>query len=147
MVVSNVGGVERKEFHVLRAHWTHEVPLPERSLQVRHQLAEQVAALPNPAGVPKIIADIWSTGMDEKRLNEQGMAPLTGVPLPFLSYSSSNLVVLMGGMGLLLNIAATGGRAAGAKPRLQAIEGGLDADGRDRGRGHGRARRAGARGR
>ena len=76
-----------------------------------------------------------------------GMAPLTGVPLPFLSYGSSNLVVLMGGMGLLLNIAATGGRAAGAKPRLQAIEGGLDADGRDRGRGHGRARRAGARGR
>jgi cell division protein FtsW len=76
-----------------------------------------------------------------------GMAPLTGVPLPFLSYGSSNLVVLMGGMGLLLNIAATGGKAVRSKPRLQAIEGGLDADGRDRGRGDGRARRAGARGR
>ena len=37
------------------------------------------------------------------------MAPLTGVPLPFLSYGSSNLIVLLGGMGLLLNVAATGG--------------------------------------
>jgi putative endopeptidase len=50
--------------------------LAERSLQVRHQLAEQVAALPNPTGIHKIIADIWATGMDEKSLNEQGIAPL-----------------------------------------------------------------------
>ena len=78
-----------------------------------------------------------------------GMAPLTGVPLPFLSYGSTNLVVLMGGMGLLLNVAATGGRSAArrGKPRLEAIEGGRDAQGRDRGRRDGRARRAGARGR
>src|SRR5439155_494551 len=40
-----------------------------------------------------------------------GMAPLTGVPLPFVSYGSSNLVVLLGAMGLLLNVAATGGAA------------------------------------
>jgi cell division protein FtsW len=78
-----------------------------------------------------------------------GMAPLTGVPLPFLSYGSTNLVVLMGGMGLLLNVAATGGRQArrSAVPRLEAIEGGRDAEGRDRGRRDGRTRRAGARGR
>jgi cell division protein FtsW len=77
-----------------------------------------------------------------------GMAPLTGVPLPFLSYGSTNLVVLMGGMGLLLNVAATGGRAKRAgKPQLEAIEGGRDAQGRDRGRRDGRARSAGARGR
>jgi cell division protein FtsW len=77
-----------------------------------------------------------------------GMAPLTGVPLPFLSYGSTNLIVLMGGMGLLLNVAATGGRARRAgKPRLEAIEGGRDAQGRDRGRRDGRARSAGARGR
>ncbi|MBN1528152.1 MAG: putative lipid II flippase FtsW [Thermoleophilaceae bacterium] len=77
-----------------------------------------------------------------------GMAPLTGVPLPFLSYGSTNLIVLMGGMGLLLNVAATGGRAARAgKPRLEAIQGGRDAQGRDRGRRDGRARSAGARGR
>jgi cell division protein FtsW len=56
-----------------------------------------------------------------------GMAPLTGVPLPFLSYGATNLIVLMGAMGLLLNVAATGGRAARgrpAKPQLEAIEGG-----------------------
>ena len=77
-----------------------------------------------------------------------GMAPLTGVPLPFLSYGSTNLVVLMGGMGLLLNVAATGGRQArSAKPRLEAIEGGRDAQGRDRRRRDGGTRRAGARGR
>src|SRR3954464_645157 len=75
-----------------------------------------------------------------------GMAPLTGVPLPFLSYGSTNLVVLMGAMGLLLNVAATGGQARRAgKPRLEAIEGGRDAEDRDRRGRHGGARRAGSR--
>jgi cell division protein FtsW len=78
-----------------------------------------------------------------------GMAPLTGVPLPFLSYGSTNLVVLMGAVGLLLNVAATGGRARRerAKPHLEAIDGGRDAQDRDRRGRHGGARRAGARGR
>jgi cell division protein FtsW len=45
-----------------------------------------------------------------------GMAPLTGVPLPFISYGSSNLIVVLAGAGLLLNVAsgATAG-AAGAR--------------------------------
>ena len=75
-----------------------------------------------------------------------GMAPLTGVPLPFMSYGSTNLIVLLAGMGLLLNVAADGGRAASAKrPRLRSIEGGGNAQGRDsRGR-DGGTRRAGAR--
>jgi len=78
-----------------------------------------------------------------------GMAPLTGVPLPFLSYGSTNLIVLMGATGLLLNVAATGGRTrrARGKPRLEAIDGGRDAQDRDRRGRHGGARRAGARGR
>jgi cell division protein FtsW len=78
-----------------------------------------------------------------------GMAPLTGVPLPFLSYGSTNLIVLMGATGLLLNVAATGGRArrGRAKPSLEAIDGGRDAQDRDRRGRHGGARRAGARGR
>jgi cell division protein FtsW len=78
-----------------------------------------------------------------------GMAPLTGVPLPFLSYGSTNLIVLMGATGLLLNVAATGGRTRRArrKPRLEAIDGGRDAQDRDRRGRHGGARRAGARGR
>jgi cell division protein FtsW len=57
-----------------------------------------------------------------------GMAPLTGVPLPFLSYGSTNLIVLLGAMGLLLNVAAGGGRARTrvSRPRLEAIQGGLE---------------------
>jgi cell division protein FtsW len=75
-----------------------------------------------------------------------GLMPLTGVPLPFISYGASNLVVLMGAMGLLLNVAATGGRAKRAeRPELRAIDGGGSANDRDRrGRDRG-ARRAGAR--
>jgi len=84
-----------------------------------------------------------------------GMMPLTGVPLPFISYGASNLVVLMGAMGLLLNVAATGGRAhragkpelEGERPELRAIDGSGDANDRDRSRRHGGTRRAGARGR
>jgi cell division protein FtsW len=83
-----------------------------------------------------------------------GMMPLTGVPLPFISYGASNLVVLMGAMGLLLNVAAAGGRAqragkperADERPELRAIDGGGDANDRDRRRRHGGTRRAGARG-
>ncbi|MET0614325.1 MAG: putative lipid II flippase FtsW [Thermoleophilaceae bacterium] len=78
-----------------------------------------------------------------------GLMPLTGVPLPFISYGASNLVVLMGAMGLLLNVAATGGRAKRAerpeRPELRAIDGGGSANDRDRrGRDSG-TRRAGAR--
>ena len=76
-----------------------------------------------------------------------GMAPLTGVPLPFISYGSSNLIVLLGGMGLLLGVAADGRQSGAARRPLRAIQGGGDAARRDRRRGHGGTRRAGARGR
>jgi cell division protein FtsW len=75
-----------------------------------------------------------------------GLMPLTGVPLPFISYGASNLVVLMGAMGLLLNVAATGGRAKRAeRPELRAIDGGGRANDRDRRRRDSGTRRAGAR--
>ena len=44
-----------------------------------------------------------------------GMAPLTGVPLPFVSYGASSLVILLAGMGLLVNV------AAGGVPDLRAV--------------------------
>src|SRR3954453_18874775 len=69
-----------------------------------------------------------------------GMAPLTGVPLPFISYGNSNMIVLLGSMGLLLGVAARCGRQ-----ELRAVDGGggerADA-GADRSRRHGGPRRA-----
>jgi cell division protein FtsW len=40
-----------------------------------------------------------------------GVLPLTGVPLPFISYGNSNLVVLLAAMGLLMNISKQGAKA------------------------------------
>src|SRR2546430_12356692 len=41
-----------------------------------------------------------------------GIAPLTGIPLPFLSYGGSSLVVLLARGGILLNIAHRGNAAS-----------------------------------
>jgi len=69
-----------------------------------------------------------------------GLAPLTGVPLPFISYGSTNLIVLLGAMGLLLNV-ATGGAA---HLRLVATPSRPHAPSRDRSGRDGGARGAGA---
>ncbi len=66
---------------------THEIPkdrstwgsfsiLEERSVAVQHQLAEQAAAATNAKGVEKIVGDFWASGMDEAKINAQGLAPL-----------------------------------------------------------------------
>jgi cell division protein FtsW len=68
-----------------------------------------------------------------------GLAPLTGVPLPFISYAPTNLCVMLAAVGLLLNIAAP--RASGLRV-VRTPDGDSAAD-RDRRRRDRRARRAG----
>jgi cell division protein FtsW len=72
-----------------------------------------------------------------------GLAPLTGVPLPFVSYGNSSLLTLLAAVGLLLNIA----RSPGA--RLRVVDGGRakQTKSRDSGRRNRRARGARAGGR
>jgi cell division protein FtsW len=104
-----------------------------------------------------------------------GLAPLTGVPLPLVSYGSSSLIVTLAAMGLLMNVAsgssahvravgdtrerkpaglANGRRAAAkadgrtaAKAEGRPAAGKQDRESDDRRRRDRRARRAGARGR
>jgi cell division protein FtsW len=45
-----------------------------------------------------------------------GLAPLTGVPLPFVSAGASNLIVMLAAMGLLMNVAAGGSAHVRAVP-------------------------------
>jgi cell division protein FtsW len=74
-----------------------------------------------------------------------GIAPLTGVPLPFISYGPTNLTVILLAVGLLLNVSETsraGLRLVEPSPRRRDA-----AADRDRRRRDGGPRRAGAGGR
>jgi cell division protein FtsW len=61
-----------------------------------------------------------------------GMAPLTGVPLPFVSYGNSSLMAMLLAVGLILNV-ARGGRASAARGstptragKLRVVQGGRE---------------------
>jgi len=92
-----------------------------------------------------------------------GLAPLTGVPLPFVSYGNSSLIAALFAVGLILNVARGGRASAAARPgrasgagKLRVVEGGRsparkrsrpsrgkNAQSRGGSRGNSRPRRAG----
>jgi cell division protein FtsW len=95
-----------------------------------------------------------------------GLAPLTGVPLPFVSYGGTSLVLTLACAGLILNVARRPAQSssrstsrrpsratAGGPARLRVVEGGshttrrkrVSGTSRDSGRRHGGTRRAGDR--
>jgi cell division protein FtsW len=78
-----------------------------------------------------------------------GLAPLTGVPLPFVSYGNSSLMATLFAVGLILNVARGGTAKAAAAPttragKLRVVEGGRTPS-RERSRASG-ARKAKGRG-
>jgi cell division protein FtsW len=64
-----------------------------------------------------LVAGLTSLVLAQATINlfaVMGLAPLTGVPLPFVSYGNSSLLVTLFAVGLILNV-ARGGRAAAAR--------------------------------
>lgn len=59
-----------------RTSWGAFTILDERSVAAQHQLAEQVAQVKNPNHIEKVVGDLWATGMDEAKINAQGIEPL-----------------------------------------------------------------------
>ncbi len=80
-----------------------------------------------------LVAGLTSLVMVQATINlfaVMGLAPLTGVPLPFVSYGNSSLMATLFAVGLILNV-ARGGRAKAARTRtptgagkLRVVEGG-----------------------
>jgi cell division protein FtsW len=88
-----------------------------------------------------LVAGLTSLVLAQATINlfaVMGLAPLTGVPLPFVSYGNSSLLATLFAVGLILNV-ARGGRAAAARParasgagKLRVVEGGRTTGARKR---------------
>lgn len=59
-----------------RTSWGAFAMLDERSLAVRHQLAEQASHDAEASGVARLVGDFYASGMDEQSIEEQGIKPL-----------------------------------------------------------------------
>ena len=59
-----------------KSSWGAFDVLELRSLGIQRQLAERAAGQAAPTGIEKIIADFWASGMDEARVNVEGLTPL-----------------------------------------------------------------------
>jgi cell division protein FtsW len=79
-------------------------------------------------GLLAVAATAWITSQAVINIGAVcGVLPVTGIPLPFISFGGSSLVITMAAVGILVNVASSERRRPGAppsRPRLQAVEGG-----------------------
>jgi putative endopeptidase len=59
-----------------RTTWGAFEMLAERSLAIQKQLADQAAARPHAQGAVKVVGDLYATGLDEAKIEAQGITPL-----------------------------------------------------------------------
>jgi putative endopeptidase len=59
-----------------RTSWGAFEMLDERSTGIQRQLAEQAAAKAGATGIDKIVGDLYATGMDQAKIEAQGLKPL-----------------------------------------------------------------------
>jgi cell division protein FtsW len=79
-----------------------------------------------------LVAGLTSMVMVQATINlfaVMGLAPLTGVPLPFVSYGNSSLLTTLFAVGLILGVARSGTARAG---KLRVVEGGRSTGARKR---------------
>src|SRR5690606_18787605 len=95
-----------------RTNWGAFEMLDERSTAIQHQLAQHAASLEDATGVEKLVGDFWATGMDEAKINAQGIEPLKDelAAIDALSYTAGPVDCLQRtaarGQGFLLGVAA-----------------------------------------
>ena len=97
-----------------------------------------------------VVAGLTSLVLVQATINlcaVMGLAPLTGVPLPFVSYGNSSLMATLFAVGLILNV-ARGGRAGAARGsttgagKLRVVQGGRAPTKSQRSRSSGAGRKA-----
>lgn len=59
-----------------QALWTIPTMLQEHSLTLQRRLVEQAAGLELPTPAEKVVANLWTTGMNQRHINADGLAPL-----------------------------------------------------------------------
>ncbi|MFL9584502.1 M13 family metallopeptidase [Stenotrophomonas sp. AB1(2024)] len=59
-----------------QSRWDMPAMLQEHSLELQRRLAEQATGLELPTPAEKVVADLWTAGMNQHRINADGISPL-----------------------------------------------------------------------
>ena len=61
-----------------QSRWHISTALEQRGRTQQRALAEQLATLPAPTPAQRVVADLWTSGMDESHINSDRLRPLRG---------------------------------------------------------------------